>query len=240
MISRFELRGEAGVPLCHLRFATEDRRGVLSREVLASLETRLAELAADEVVRLVVLEGAREDLFAAGADLEDIVKLTPQEALDFADAGRRAIGAWGALLPTTVAVVQGACFGGALDLVLASDLIVAYPSARFAHPGVRRGIVTGWGGTVRAGLRLSRPALHRLFVEAEPIGAERAHANGLVDFVVRDPASLEDLLNRWAGPEGDSLRLLKRVSRDVAGLPPAQALRVEERLQELLRASSST
>ena len=229
MPSRFERTGDGAVR--RLRFVPEDRRGLLTEAALASLVESLGALPAE--TRLVVLEGARDDLFAAGADLEAIAQLTPEAALAFADQGRAAIAAWESVEATTVAVVRGACFGGALDLVQASDLIVAFPAATFAHPGVKRGIVTGWGGTVRLARRLSPAALHRLFLEGEPVPALHAYANGLVDILVESDAALEPLLAAWAGEAGESLRALKRIARETEGLTLARALVVEERLREL-------
>jgi enoyl-CoA hydratase/carnithine racemase len=206
---------------------------VLDRDALAALGAACAALAAEPAVRLVSIEGARADLFAAGADLETIAALTPEEALAFADLGRAALRAWEELDATTVVVVRGACYGGALDLALASDLILAFPGARFAHPGAQRGIVTGWGGTARAARRLSGAALTALFAEPEPLTAERALANGLVDLVLHRETELEEHLARWAGPGGEPLRALKRVARETAGLAPAQAHVVADRLSRL-------
>ncbi|KAA0254831.1 enoyl-CoA hydratase/isomerase family protein [Acidobacteria bacterium ACD] len=220
-----------------LRFVPADRRGVLDADAFRSLAEEAGRAASDPTVTLVALLGARPGLFGAGADLEEIARMGPEEARTFAQSAREVLAAWEALAATTVAVVEGACYGGALDLVLACDLVVARPSARFGHPGVRRGIVTGWGGTARARRRLSEAALHRLFLEGEDLTASRAHANGLVDLVVHeDEPALERWLSRWAGPEGEPLRRLKSVSRAVEGLALPQALVVEERLGALREA----
>lgn len=69
---------------------------------------------------------------------------------------------------------------------MASDLVIAFPDATFAHPGVARGIVTGRGGTVRAAGRLSTFAFRDLFLDPEPLSVEKALANGLVDMLVPD------------------------------------------------------
>lgn len=234
MAARF-LREPGSSGAARLRFHPADRRGVLDEEALASLESECAALAADPAVRLAALEGARDDLFAAGADLDTIAGLDPHAALSFADRGRRALAAWEGLEATTAVVVRGACFGGALDLALASDLILAFPSARFSHPGAHRGIVTGWGGTARAARRLSGAALAALFSDPHPLEAERALANGLVDLVVHADGELEALLTRWAGPEGEPLRALKRVARATDGLSPSQAHEVADRMDRLYR-----
>ena len=228
--ARFELsRSRSAAGRLDLTFVPADRRGVLDRDALESLRSAAEKVASEPSVRLVALHGAREDLFAAGADLDDIALLTPESAGPFAEAGREAFAAWEDLDATTVAVVRGACRGGAVDLVLASDVILAFPGATFAHPGVARGIVTGWGGTVRAARRLSPSSLRSLFIDEEPLSLERAAANGLVDLAVDDEAALDALLSVWSGPAGERLRQFKRVSRSVEGLTLKQALLVEER-----------
>jgi enoyl-CoA hydratase/carnithine racemase len=230
----FRVERDAKRPaLFHLRFVPEDRRTALTRVALASLGEALATLAKAETARVIALHGAGEETFATGAALDEIEALDAESAAAFADLGRGVIGAWESLEATTVAVVRGVCYGGALDLALGSDLLVAFPKARFAHPGVRRGIVTGWGGTLRARRRLSPAALRSLFIDGEPVEADRALANGLVDFVVESEAELADELARWAGAAGDLLRSLKAVARATEGLTSGQAVVVEERMREL-------
>ena len=232
----FRLESDGAHPaIRHLRFLPEDRRAALTREALASLSDAVARLARDPAVRVIALHGAGEELFASGAALEEIAALEAESAGAFADLGRDVLAAWEDFDATTVAVVRGVCYGGAVDLALASDLVVAFPSARFAHPGVLRGIVTGWGGTARARRRLSPAALQSLFSEAEPIEAERAVANGLADLLVDGEDALAAELARWAGPSGDALRALKRIARATEGLTRSQALVVEERMRELER-----
>lgn len=233
MTSRFETEPGPGAAVRLLRFVPSDRRALLDLPAFRSLSAHVARLAAEAEVKVVALLGARPGLFGAGADLEEIARMGPEEARLFAEEARAVLEGWEGLAATTVAVVEGACFGGALDLVLASDLVLARPAARFGHPGARRGIVTGWGGTVRARRRLSEAALHRLFLEGEELSAARAQANGLVDLVLSDDDRLERALVAWSGPEGDALRELKAVSRAVEGLAVPQALLVEERLAQL-------
>ncbi len=232
MHSRFEL-GDAGVQgVVWLSFVPKDRRGLLDAEALESLHRKL-EKAQRGPARVVVLAGARSGLFAAGASLEDVRRLSQFSAGPFAGRARRAFRLLEDLPQTTVAYVEGACFGGALDLVLCTDFIVASGAARFGHPGVRRGIVTGWGGTFRARRRLGEAGLRRLFAEPDEITAQEAEANGLVDLVVESRAELDQWLTAFTGEPGDFLRSLKSTCRSTEGLSLYQALLVEERLRDL-------
>jgi len=232
----FRLESDGAHPAVrHLRFRPEDRRSALTRAALKSLSEAVAAVARDPEARVVALHGAGEELFASGAALEEIAALEAESAGAFADLGRDVLAAWEGLEATTVAVVRGVCYGGAVDLALASDLVATFPAARFAHPGVLRGIVTGWGGAARARRRLSPAALQSLFAEAEPLDAERALANGLADLLLDSDDALAAELARWASPSGDALRALKRIARATEGLTRSQALIVEERMRELER-----
>ncbi|HEV8267624.1 MAG TPA: enoyl-CoA hydratase-related protein, partial [Thermoanaerobaculia bacterium] len=121
-----------------LTFEPADARAVLDVDALESLLGAVDALRGEPNVEAVALFGARDDLFAAGADLDALARLSPVDAERFADLGRSVLAAWETLHATTVAVVRGACYGGALDLVLSTDVVVAFETARFAHPGVHR------------------------------------------------------------------------------------------------------
>ncbi|MCC6132836.1 MAG: enoyl-CoA hydratase/isomerase family protein [Acidobacteria bacterium] len=210
-----------------LKFVPADRRGVLDHKALGDLAHALADVD-QKTLRVAVLEGARPGLFAAGASLEEVSRLDPETAGAFAERARRAFSLWESLPLTTVAFVDGACFGGALDLVLCADIIAATPRARFGHPGVVRGIVTGWGGTYRVRRRLGEAGLRRLFALAEELDADRAAANGLADILVSERSELEPFVAKWCGEEGDILREIKALSRACEGLSREQALALEE------------
>jgi enoyl-CoA hydratase/carnithine racemase len=86
----------------------------------------------------------------------------------------------------TIAAINGFCIGGGLDLALACDFRVASNNARFAHPGARLGIITGWGGTQRLPRLVGKARALELFVTANSFNAIQAHRIGLVDRLVDD------------------------------------------------------
>ena len=132
---------------------------------------------------LFVFRSGRARLFAAGADMAEMAKFTPFEAMEFARLGQELFDAIERLPCLTVALIDGDCFGGALDLVLAFDLRFATPRSRFAHPGARLGIVTGFGGTSRWRKAIAPRAARQLFLANRVFSAEEALAMGLVDRV---------------------------------------------------------
>ena len=129
------------------------------------------------------------DVFASGADLRQIAAVAADKAEEFALRGQRLMTRIAALPQTTVAAVNGFCFGGALDLALACDRLIASPNAKFAHPGAGLGIITGWGGTQRLPRLIGTANTLEMFFSATPVDAERALAIGLVDEIVADSLS---------------------------------------------------
>jgi enoyl-CoA hydratase/carnithine racemase len=131
----------------------------------------------------VVLRSGRPNLFSAGADMAEMARFSALDAWDFARLGQEVFDTIERMPGLTVALIDGDCFGGALDLALAFDLRFATPRARFAHPGARIGIVTGFGGTSRWRKVLTRAAANQLFLANRVFTAEEALAMNLVDRV---------------------------------------------------------
>lgn len=168
-----------------IRFNRPEIRSPLSVAVLGELEAVISEVAAAEQIDRVVFTGVG-DVFASGADLREIAAVTANEAPQFAERGQRLMQSLADLPQTTVAAINGYCFGGALDLALACDRRIASPNAQFAHPGAGLGIITGWGGTQRLPRLIGTANALEMFFTASPIDAHRALAIGLIDEIRED------------------------------------------------------
>ena len=118
---------------------------------------------------------------AAGADMAEMAKFTPLEAYDFARLGQETFAAIERLPGLTIAAIDGDCFGGALDLVMAFDLRFATERSRFSHPGAKLGIVTGFGGTSRWRRVIDAAAARKMFLANEVLSAGEALEVGLID-----------------------------------------------------------
>ncbi len=176
-----ELRGDAVV----LRLVSEDGTNRLTRARVQALTTAVEELAIDPPSHLVIAGNAR--FFSAGADLNEIAALTGPEAFRFAQMGQRLMTAIAGFPAPTIAVIQGYCMGGGLDLALACDRRIASPHALFGHRGAALGLITGWGGTQRLPRLVGKARALQLFLAAEKLHAPQALQYGLVDAVVDDP-----------------------------------------------------
>ena len=133
--------------------------------------------------RTVIFRSGQSRLFAAGADMAEMQRFTAMDAYEFARLGQEVFASIERLPHLTVAFIDGDCFGGALDLVLAFDLRIATPRSRFAHPGARIGIVTGFGGTSRWRKVITRAAANQLFLANRTFSAGEALELGLIDRV---------------------------------------------------------
>src|SRR5262249_45096513 len=129
----------------------------------------------------VVVTGAGPKAFVAGADINELARMTPLEAKDLAYRGQQVFARLEHLGKPTIAMINGFAFGGGLELALACTLRPAARTARLGLPEVSRGIIPGYGGTQRLA-RIAGPAVAREWIlTGEPYGAEEAHRVGVVN-----------------------------------------------------------
>ncbi len=152
-------------------------------EQLDLLGAAFHSLSQDRAVRVVILTGAGDRAFAAGADIKEMVDLTPAGGLAFGRKGQALTSAVERLPQPVIAAVNGYAFGGGCELAIACDIRLASENARFAQPEVSLGIPPGWGGTQRLP-RLIGPGLAaELIYTGRQVHAEEAHRIGLVNAV---------------------------------------------------------
>jgi enoyl-CoA hydratase len=145
-------------------------------EIAQALELARAQPAE---VRAVLLTGAGEKAFVAGADIAAMSKLGPAEAREFAALGHRTLSALEALPVVTIAAVNGFALGGGCELAMACDLIYASEKARFGQPEVNLGLIPGFGGTQRLIRRVGLMRAKEMIFSGEVYDAATAHAIGL-------------------------------------------------------------
>ena len=173
----------------HVMIATINRpeaRNAVNQAVHLGLGGALEEAEHDPEVRVVILTGAGDQAFCAGADLKALsrgARLAPKDPVQ---------AAWGfagmvshPISKPIIAAVNGFALGGGTELALASDLVVAADTAAFGLPEVKRGIIAAAGGAFRIAEQLPRKVAMEILLTGDPISAERAQALGLVNKVVR-------------------------------------------------------
>ncbi len=166
------------------RAGTSAAPNVLSLDALAEFQVIVEAIERQADIAAVVLTGAEGRGFIAGADLREVHRLTPREALVFSRYGQELFRRIESARSLFIAAIDGYCMGGGLDLALACDLRYATARSVFAHPGARLGLLTGWGGTARLPRAIGRAEALRLFLTAERISAAEALRLGLIHRVV--------------------------------------------------------
>lgn len=178
----------------------EAARNAVNGAVATGMAAAVAQSEADEAVRVVILTGAGDQSFSAGADLKEVAAGNGA-SLAAGEAG------FGGLVTARrtkpwIAAVNGLAYGGGLELALACDLVVAADHARFGLPEVQRGLAALAGGLVRLSRRIPRALALEMIATGQPIDAARAATIGLVNRVVplADlPAAAVELATTIAG-----------------------------------------
>jgi enoyl-CoA hydratase len=161
-----------------------DKLNALNRETIVELTLAFEQARHDDAVRVVVLAGAGEKAFVAGADITELAMLSPIEARERARQGQALMRKVETLGKPVVARIQGYALGGGLELAMACHLRVGSEKAKVGQPEINLGLIPGFGGTQRL-LRLAgRAATLELCLLGHPIDAQRAFALGVLNRVV--------------------------------------------------------
>lgn len=168
-----------------IRLNRPAERNPLSIATLKELDSAVSQAASRNDVAAILFTGTG-DVFASGADIRELMDLTPATALAFAKSGQRLFQKIAIVRQVTIAAINGYCMGGGFDLALACNLRCAATEAVFAHPGARLGIMTGWGGTQRLPRLIGTARALEIFVSARRVSSSEALGLGLVNSL-RDP-----------------------------------------------------
>jgi enoyl-CoA hydratase len=205
-----------------------------------ALHSNLEELAADEGVRVVVLTGAGEKSFIAGADIKYMQALGVLEARRWGELGHRC----GHLLETmpkpTIASINGYALGGGLELALACDLRVASSTAKLGQPEIDIGVLPGWGGSIRLARTTTLAFAKELIFTGRPVDAAQALEHGLVN-AVHEPDELaektRELAEGLAAKSRTALAFAKEATNLALQGPHRANLETEARLFAMAFAS---
>lgn len=183
--------GDSDDPARHVALLTLDRPAqlnALNDALLQALATALEGLDADPDCRCVVMTGAGERAFAAGADIKELIDQTPDSlveggSFDVWDRIRR-------FRKPLIAAVRGYALGGGCELAMACDMIVAGDDAQFGQPEIKIGVIPGAGGTQRLTRAIGKARAMEMILTGRSIDAREADALGLVTSVVPAEATL--------------------------------------------------
>lgn len=156
----------------------------LNGATLDALDRVMCEMRDDGGVRAIVLTGAGEKAFVAGADINELATLTPMAGRDYAQKGQRIFELIETLGKPVIAAVNGFALGGGCELAMACTLRLAADTAKFGQPEINLGVIPGFAGTQRLARLVGKGRAMELVLTGARIDAHEAHRIGLVNRVL--------------------------------------------------------
>jgi enoyl-CoA hydratase len=156
----------------------------LNRALLAELDAAIDAIAADTSIRAVILTGAGEKAFAAGADIQELAQVSAVDGQQLAMRGQRLFSKVEALRIPVIAAINGFALGGGCELALACTIRIASETAKLGQPEVKLGVIPGYGGSQRLPRLVGKGAALKMILTGEMITAAEALRIGLVEEVV--------------------------------------------------------
>jgi enoyl-CoA hydratase len=218
--------------LATITIRREKALNALNAQVISELIGAVGELELEDSVRVVVITGAGDKAFVAGADIAEMLDLDPIQARAFSELG----GALGASIETSskvyIAAVNGFALGGGCELAMACDFIYASAKSKFGQPEVKLGAIPGFGGTQRLPRRVGIAKAKELVFGGHIIGADEALRIGLVDAVVAPDELMSrctDMAKTIAANGPLAVAEAKRVMHQGQSMTLEQSLVLEQR-----------
>lgn len=192
-----------------LRINRPEALNAMNLDVISELSKMIDIIAADGSIKTVVITGAGERSFCAGADISYMVNIDPMQAEKYATSAQDVINKIDRLEKPVIAAVNGFALGGGCELAMACDIRIASSNAKIGQPEVTIGIPPGWGGTQRL-MRIVGPAKAKeLIFTGKMITADEAYQIGLVNKVIN--LGSDDKIPPEA-PKGDAAKEKERAS----------------------------
>ncbi len=192
---------EKKAPLATVIINRPKALNALNSKVLTALDNILDSLNEDNEVRVVILTGAGEKAFVAGADIAEMSQMSPLEGAGFSRFGQLVFKKVQDLKKPVIAAVNGFALGGGSELALASDFIYASDNAKFGVPEVTLGIFPGFGGTQRLPRLLGKGLAKEMILTGKMISAQEAYEIGMINRVM---------------PQSDLMEAVKKVALQIA------------------------
>ncbi|HKS83346.1 MAG TPA: enoyl-CoA hydratase-related protein [Candidatus Acidoferrales bacterium] len=185
MAAQFEnLLYEVKDAIARITFNRPNVLNALNRKTMDELGAALDAARGDAAARVVILTGAGEKAFIAGADINELAQRTPVDGKEFSLYGQEIIHRLETLGKPSIAAINGFALGGGCELALACTMRIASRNAKIGQPEVKLGILPGYGGSQRLPRLCGKGVAHELILTGEMITAEEALRIGLVNRVV--------------------------------------------------------
>ena len=229
---------EAGVSV--LTIHRPQRLNALDAATLLELQHAFIDFQQDSDLRCVIVTGAGDKAFVAGADIREFAGDTPDAARQRAAHGQRVFDLIEQLGKPVIAAVNGVALGGGCELAMACTLRIASDTATFGQPEINLGLIPGFGGTQRLARLVGKTRAMEMIVTGRSITADEALACGLVNRVVPGPTLMDEaraLASMLASKPPIALRYAMEALNRGFDMPFADACRLEASLFGLAAAT---
>lgn len=229
-MAEFRVESRAGGAVQVWTIDGEEKRNAISRAMRAELESLIRSVAGEQELRAVVITGAGNKAFCAGADLKERAGMSEEEVRTFLHDLRRTLRGLELSPKVFIAAINGAAFGGGTELSLACDLRVIAPHAEMALTETRLAIIPGGGGTQRLPRLVGMGVAKDLILTGRRVGPEEALRLGLVNRIAPDAdvvAHAVALAEEIAGGGPIALAAAKAAIQEGMELPLDSALELE-------------
>ncbi|MFP4094708.1 MAG: enoyl-CoA hydratase/isomerase family protein [Cyclobacteriaceae bacterium] len=173
-----------------------DKLNALNRATLEELGEVFQEVYDEKEIRGVIITGAGERAFVAGADIAEIAELNELNGRKFSEIGQEVFSLIEKCDKPVIAAVNGFALGGGCELAMACHIRVASRNATFGQPEVNLGLIPGFGGTQRLTQLVGKGRALEMMMTADTISAERAYEIGLVNYIVENKEQLREFSQR--------------------------------------------
>jgi enoyl-CoA hydratase len=175
--------------IAYITFNRPKVLNALNRKTVEELQNALLDAREDQTVRVLILTGAGEKAFVAGADIGELALQTPVHGKEFSLFGQGVLHLLETMGKPSICAINGFALGGGCELALSCTIRIASKTAKLGQPEVKLGIIPGYGGTQRLARLCGKGAAHELCLTGEMISAEEAQRIGLVNHIY-EPAEL--------------------------------------------------
>ncbi len=205
----------------------------LNRQTMDELDAALTEAGNDKDLRVLILTGAGDKAFIAGADINELARMTPMTGPGTSLYGQGVLHKLETLGKPSIAAVNGFALGGGCELALACSIRLASRTAKFGQPEVKLGIIPGYGGSQRLSRLCGKGVAHELCLSGEMISAEEAQRIGLVNHVYEPGellAAAQSLAKKIAANAPVAVQLTMEAIERGLEMPQEQGLFLEASL----------
>lgn len=190
--------------ICTVKINRPDKLNAMNMDVAKELINIFENLGKDDTVKVIILTGEGDKAFSAGADIEYMSKISPDESEEYAKLGQLVTATVENVKQPTIAAINGFALGGGCELAMSCDIRIAADTAKMGQPEVTIGIPPGWGGTQRLMRIVGIAKAKEMVYTGKMIKAEEAREIGLVNQVVELSTLMDETMKMAKTIAGNS------------------------------------